>query len=352
MRRGSSSLLLIVGIFVLLVAGAGTYLYLFSPGTLPGTAVVQGSPTAEPDVEVVQAAIDITSGSLISNPGELLTTGTIPAREYNASPDAYFRSPEEVRNLKALVDISGNSPVRRDQVGPAGLALKMPAPADGQASLKAFPIQVNALTGVADLIQAGDFVDVMASFNLDVATFRPGVPQAGEGGVQTQLLIEQLGNEGSVKVLLQDVEVLEIVRPAPVPTPAQGQEAAPAGSQQIAPEPTLQPQQVARNTSATTLQAGSWVLVIGVTNQEAEVLRFALDRGIGISTLLRRAGDHTTERTVGSTLRILIDNYGMPVPNALPPVQQPGPVQVPNVPTLPEAPIENFAPRVTPEATP
>ncbi len=350
MRRGSSSLLIIVGVFTLLLAGAGTYLYLFSPGLLPGTAAPVTAATPEPDVAVVQAALDIEAGTLISDPADFLKTGMIPAARYDASPELYFTSPEEVRNLKALAQIAGNDPVRRDMVGPAGLALKMPTPVPGQASLKAFPIQVNALTGVADLVQVGDSVDVMASFNLDVTTFRPGVPQNKEDGTKQDLLIEQLGNEGSVKVLLQDVEVFDIIRPAPVPTPADGEQEQPAGDQQIAAEPTPQPQQIARNSSATTLPNGNWVLVVGVTNQEAEVLRFALDRGIGLSTLLRGAGDTTNERTVGSTLRILIDNYGMPVPSGLPPVQQPGPVQVPNVPALPPTEPEVFAPVVTPEA--
>lgn len=348
MRRGNSSLLIIIGIVALLVAGAGTYLYLFSPGLLPGTGVAEVIPTPQPDVMIVQAAIDLEPGTLIDNPDELLKISPIPSVQYLANAEQYFVDPEEVRDLKTLTSISGNEPVRRDMVGVAGLALRIPTPEPGQGSIKAFPIQVNALSGVADLVQAGDFVDVMASFNLDVTTFRPGVPQqAAEGAAPQQVINELPSNEGSVKVLLQDVQVLEIIKP-PVAQPTVEGEVPP-------PEPPpdqVQPQPGVINSSGVTLSSGNWVLVIGVTNQEAEVLRFALDRGIGISTLLRRAGDHTSERTVGSTLRILIDNYGMPVPNALPVVQQPGPAQVPNVPTLPEVPAENFAPRVTPEAAP
>jgi pilus assembly protein CpaB len=343
--------MVVVGVFALLLAAAGGYLYFFAPGTLPLGQAPNGTPTPEPDVEVVQAAIDIDAGTLIGEPDELLKIGLVPAIDYNAAPDSFFRSAEELRNLKTLVSVSSGEPLRRGQVGPAGLAMRMPTPVPGQAAIKAFPIQVNALTGVADMVQIGDFVDVLASFNLDVTTFRPGAPvTAGDGASVQQPVVEQIGNEGSVKVLLQDVEVLDIVRPAPpAPTPEGGSAEAEA-VQTVAPEPTPQPQQIARNTSATTLQDGNWVLVIGVTNQEAEIMRFALDRGIGISTLLRRAGDHTTERTVGSTLRILIDHYGMPVPNGLPPVQQPGPVQIPNVPSLPETKPEQFAPAVTPEA--
>lgn len=350
MRRGNSRLLILFGIVALLLAGAGTYLYLFSPGILPGTGVVEVVPTALPDVMVVQAAIDLAPGTLIDNPDELLKIGAIPASQYAASSEQYFVDPEEVRDLKTLGQISGNDSLRRSMVGPAGLALKIPTPEPGQGSIKAFPIQVNALSGVADLVQAGDFVDVMASFDMDVTTFRPGIPQQAsdaEGANTTiQAIVEQPGNEGSVKVLLQDVEVLEIIKPPVAQPTVEGDVPAPE------PPPEQTDQNTTQVSAGATLSSGNWVLVIGVTSQEAEVLRFALDRGVGISTLLRRAGDHTTERTVGSTLRILIDNYDMPIPNALPVVQQSGPVQVPNVPVLPETPIENFAPQVTPEAAP
>jgi pilus assembly protein CpaB len=345
MRRGSSSLLIIVGVFALLLAAAGAYVYVFSPELLQSSAAAQVAPTPEPDVAVVQAAIDIEANTLISDPVELLKIGMIPASQFNASPQLYFTNPDEVRNLKTLGRVVGNEPVRRDMVGPAGLSLKMPTPVPGQPSIKAFPIQVNALTGVADMIQAGDHVDVMASFNLDVTTFRPGVPENREEGTVQQMLVEQSGNEGSVKVLLQNVQVLDIVRPTLIQPAVEGEATPPPPPP---PDNAVQPQQVAPNQSGSTLQNGNWVLVIGVTNQEAEVLRFALDRGIGISTLLRSAGDQTTERTVGSTLRILIDNFGMPVPSGMPPVQQAGPVQIPNVPALPQAKPEVYAPVVTP----
>src|SRR3712207_2531296 len=98
MRRGNSSLLIIFGIVALLLAGAGTYLYLFSPGLLPGTAVEEIVPTPLPDVMVVQAAIDLEPGTLIDNPDELLKISPIPASQYQASSEQYFVDPEEVRD--------------------------------------------------------------------------------------------------------------------------------------------------------------------------------------------------------------------------------------------------------------
>lgn len=246
--------------------------------------------------------------------------------------------------MVATSSIAANDAVRKDQLRKAGLAQKIPAPKEGEAPLKAFPVQVNSLSGVADLVNPGDFVDVLASFNLDVATFTPGAPSADQtGGGTIQSIIERPTNEGTTKVLLQDVEVLDVIKPAPPAedgaSPAPQPEAAPADAS-AAPAP-------AAPTAGNTLNSGNWIIVIAVSNQEAEVLRFSLDRGIGITTVLRRAGDHTTERTVGATMRILVDNYGMPMPSFPQVVQQPGAVRIEGVPELPQVETPAFAPTVT-----
>lgn len=337
--RGGSRILMIFGVFIIVLAGVGLYLYKVASTTSSSSNAPLTEPTRLPEAAVVVAAIDIDAGTLISDTATLLEMKNIPGEDFAADPDAYYKNVNDLRNLKALNKLRGNDAIRKSDVGPAGLASKIPAAAAGQPQVRAFPIQVNNLTGVAGLVEPGDFVDVMASFSLDVTTFRPGVPQAAATGETNQAVVEQLSNEGSVKVLLQDIQVIEIVKPAdPQPTP-EGQQAPPPE-----PEPTPAQQQVPVNDSGVALQTGNWIMVIGVTDQQAEALRFALDRGIGISTLLRRAGDHTKEHTVGSTLRILIDHFGMPVPSSIPPAQQAGPVQVPNVPSLPLEDPEVWAP--------
>jgi pilus assembly protein CpaB len=352
MRRGNTTILLVLGVLLLAVAGGGIfYVSQYSDVLTPNTAAQEGQQmmtTVVPDIDVVVASIDVSAGTVVNDPATYLTMGQVSATAYDANPDAYLLSMDEARDLKALATLRAGEPVMKDQLGAAGLSSRMPTAVPGQPALKAFPVQVDSLSGVAGLIEPGDFVDVMASFNLDVTTLRPGASQAstdGTSGELTQTTVEQSSTEGSVKVLLQDVQVLDVIKPAPVATP-EGGEAPP-------PPPDATPvseDQVPLNSAGTTLQTGNWLLIIAVSNQEAEVLRFALDRGIGISTLLRSSGDHTTERTVGSTLRILVDNYDMPIPNGLPPVQHPGPVQVPNVPVLPEEPVDTWAPSITPTA--
>lgn len=335
-------MLIIIGLFLLLAAGAAGVLMFYTDGT--GSALAGGQavmpPTPEPLVPRVKAELDIQAGAVLTNTEGLLSTEMVPVSQFLS--DSNLSSVEEARNMVVTTSIKANEAVRKDQFRKAGLAQKIPAAAEGQQPVKAFPVQVNSLSGVADLIQPGDFVDVLASFNLDVATFTPGVP-AGETGT-TNTMIERPTNEGTTKVLLQDVEVLDVIKPAP---PAEG-EASPPAQPAPAPAEGAAPQAPSQPTAGNTLNTGNWMIVIAVTNQEAEVLRFSLDRGIGITTILRRAGDHTTERTVGATVRILVDGYGMPMPSFPQVVQQPAPIRIENVPELPQVKTPSFVPTVTP----
>jgi pilus assembly protein CpaB len=341
MRRGSSSLLIIVGLFLLLAAGAAGVLMFFAPSQgLFAATPAQLPPTTEPMVAVVKADIDIPEGTIISSTEGLLKMGEVPTSQFNE--DVNIVSVEDARNMIATSSIKAGDPIRQDSLRKAGLAQKIPAPKEGEAPVKAFPLQVNSLSGVADLVQPGDFVDVVASFSVDVITFHPGVPTKEDAGFVNSIT-ERATNEGASKVLLQDVEVLDVIKPA---APVEGEES-PAPEATPPPSPSNESNGgEGTTTQASALTAGNWIIVIAVSNQEAEVLRFALDRGIGITTILRRSGDHTTERTVGATMRILVDNYGMPMPSFPQVIQQPGPSQIEAVPQMQQVKPQSFTPTV------
>lgn len=350
MRRGSS-VFIVMGLFLVLAAGAAVVLMFYGSETGLTLAASQAPmpPTAEPTVPIVKAEIDIAAGTVLTNTEGLLTMEMVPMSQF--VPNVNLSSVEEARDMVTTSGINANDTLRKDMLRKAGLAQKIPVAADGQAAVKAFPIQVNNLSGVADLVQPGDFVDVLASFSMDVVTFRPGGLTTEEGATKA-IITEQQSNEGSTKVLLQDVEVLDIIKPAP---PAEGEGSGDGSGEQAPPPPpesteggdgaqTTPPPSTAGNT----LQSGNWVIVVAVTNQEAEVLRFALDRGIGITTILRAAGDHTTERTVGATMRILVDNYGMPIPSSAQVSQQPSAAEVPGAVQLPQVESPAFVPTIEP----
>lgn len=352
MRRGSNSLLIILAVFLVLVAGIGAYLY--STGGLVSSGQTALPTDIPAPVQVVHASIDLAAGTVISVTEGLLELQDIPASDFNSDPERYFTSIDELQGQKAATLLTGGQPVLKTQIRQAGLADLIPRALPGQEPVRAFPIQVNSLTGMADLIQPNDYVDIMASFNLNVETIRPGIISStlpSGIGVGAGSTITTTGNilketsEGSTKILLQDIQVLDVIREAaPIGTPTPEGQPAPQAEQLATPQPI----QVPQNASGQSLTPGNWIIVVAVTNQEAEVLSFALSRGIGISTLLRPTGDHTTQRTVGATLRILNESFGMPLGSTFPSLLNP-------VSQFPAEPLPRYGPTIavpTPTAVP
>ncbi len=296
MRR-KSTLFIVLGVLLLLAAG-GVAAMSFAPGgnSLLSTAAQQ-EPTVEPPVPVVVAQLDIPQDTLIDAPEQFLSISEVPASQFN--PETHFNDLEALRDMVAVTDIIAGDTLRKSDVREAGLAQKIPAPAEGQPQLKAFPLQVNSLSGVADLVQPGDFVDVLGSFPLEVTSLYNN----GQG------VSEKTSEDTTTKMLLQDVEVLDVIKAG---LPTEGEESA---------EPTPAPQEGEASGTGDvptdTLNAGNWLIVLAVTNEEAEILRFTLNEGINLTTVLRRTGDHATDQTTGSTLELLVEQYGLPLPGGM-----------------------------------
>lgn len=309
MRRGGP--LLLVGILLALVAAFGLYYVL--QGGAGATPVDQAllTPTAEPKKRVVVARIDIPSTTVLTDSETFLNLEEIPESLYNTSPTQYFTSFSELRNKQTVRQLTAGDPVRSADVTEAGLSLQIPAARPGQPRPKAFAFQVNSLTGVADQIKSGDFVDVLGSFEIQQTILRPGVNELGE-----PLLKEEQFTGRTTKTLVQNVQVLQILKPqvAPSGTPgAEGGEPTPApppaggdaGPANGGPAPTA---------PGSTITTGSWLLVLAVTDQQAEVIKLAVERGGGVSLVLRGRGDTADEATIGATLDLLISRFGLPLP--------------------------------------
>lgn len=342
MRRGGNSLLLLgLALVLVLLIGAAAYYYLV---VLEGGQGVGGNATLPPPTlptqEVVHAGFDIARGTFFSNTEQLDLKG-IPGDVFELNKAEYFTSLDDVAGLKTSRSFSAGDVLSRSDLQEAGLADRIPTPAAGQEPVRAYSIQVSSLGGVAGQVQAGDFIDVLASFNMDVVTLRPGGILTPTESVSGTVLFEQVQvttSEGTTKVLLQDIEVLDIL-----------EEVVPEGTPTAAPAPTEGPTSQAiqqpLSDSATGFQPGNTVLIIAVTSQEAEILRLVQDRGIGLSVLLRGTGDHTNRRTVGATLQILARLFGMPLPTTFDTLEKP-------LQNLPSQPLEEYLPVVpTPTAT-
>jgi Flp pilus assembly protein CpaB len=180
-------------------------------------------------------------------------------------------------------------------------------------------LQVDELSGVGTLIQPGDRVDVIigiAKANLPVGflfTIDSGkktlcdVPnpnavlqcQGTVSGTGFQVITPDEINATTVKVAVQNARVIATLKPPPAPTQGGGAE----------PSPTP---------SGPTLVSGTYVVIVAVSVQAAELLRFAEIEGT-ISMTLRSTGDAeaSPDTTTGVVLRSLIDTYGFLPPRLI-----------------------------------
>jgi pilus assembly protein CpaB len=350
MRRGGR-LLLLVGILIAAAAAGLLFFYLNSlggggiGGVQPGQ--VTSLPTEEPEVEIVIAAVDIPSGRLITETA-LLSTQLIPASEYNANRNQYLTNISEAVNKLTVNPVSNGQPVFRRDLTDAGLSQQMPPADEGRPRDKALAVSVDALAGVADQIKERDFVDIVATFIVQRRVSLPGPitdQQIGGQTVPTESRTFELVDALSTKTLVQRAQVIKIVRP---PVPQEGQEGAPP-AEQPAPAPDAtpavdasgQPIQQAPPAQGNTITQGSWLLVLLVNDQEAEMIDFARNANANISLVLRGAGDTDFEPTIGASLDLLISEFGVPLPEPLPaysygrdaldpvPTRTPAPTRVP-----------------------
>jgi pilus assembly protein CpaB len=196
-------------------------------------------------------------------------------------------------------------------------------------------------------------VDVLASFRFTRTFLRPGFNEQG------QLIIteESVTDLQSTKTLVQNVQVLRVIKPPAVPegTPTPGgapqQEGPPqtdSSGQPVGEGGAAQPNQQGQPAAGETLVPGSWILVLAVTDQEAELIKLSREQGTGVTLVLRGRGDTAVETTVGATLDLLVSQFGLPLPEPAPPAFF-APSQLTQLPTVAAA---TAVPARTPSPTP
>jgi pilus assembly protein CpaB len=193
---------------------------------------------------------------------------------------------------------------------------------------------------------------VLASFDIVRTIIRPSF---GENG---QIIFKEEPLTGhSTKTLIQNVQVLQVLKPAvppgtpgaegSAPPPAQqGPPQTDASGQPIQPGQAGQPTQQSGPETTGTFQPGEWILTLALTDQQAEIVKFSTESGV-ISLTLRGRGDTAVDNTLGATLSLLVEQFGLPLPGvAVPEVISQNdltPIATPAAPT---------APATTPTPTP
>lgn len=296
MKR-SNRLILLIGVVLAVVAFGGILL-------LGGrNASAQEAPPI-PMTTIVTAKEDIPVGTALT--AALLATKEIPEADMPA--DA-FKEPRAVEGLVVRRELFAGETVTGRDFEAGGRATSADILRTLQPGMRAMAVQVDQTTGVGTLIQPGDRVDVvLAISDTDVKYPLAGLDPTAEEGQTVWIAVDPgLYNGTSVKVLVQNVQVIGTLLPPTVET----------GQEQAAP--------VEGEAASTEAEAGTQltegqqeIAILALTPQQVELVRFAQLDG-NLSLVLRATADSETEadETTGITLRELLKDYGVIKPRLL-----------------------------------
>lgn len=314
MKRKSGRVVLLFGLLVVILLAVAAFL-LLSPSGPDGGGGFFNQPQVTPTPRsflVVHPIREIDEGSYITNT-ELFTTVETSMTQY--ADATYLHNLSEVKEKIVLESLLPGVPVRANQLGQPGLSQRL------MPGKRAFALQVDVLSGIVGHLKKNDYVDLVLSARVDEylpQQFPPWIEYTSMDGRPESVYFKfpwteiEPFNLLTVKTAIEDIRVLEVISITAEParanvTPTPGPAGLPAG----------------------------WILLLEVSPQQAEVLRFALDESWPYQLMLRPYGEHSTgydpNATTGISAWILLDpdgGYRMPIPRAIPYPITPG--------TLPE----------------
>ena len=297
MKR-SNRLVILVGVLLAVLAFVGIVIFLNQGGRGPGTSQTPTTVT----VMVAREAIAI---------GDPCLPEAVEPRQVAADAVVNTRIPDAsmLTGRPALVAIAAGQQVNQEACGIIGRGI-----GDIEQSLepgeRAVAFQVDRVTGLDFLIQAGDRIDVVIA--QEVTPIQQTADSIAEQDTNQDAppryeAVTGLTNVRTVKTIITDRRVLYVsatrVRQAQTgiasASPAQGQQQAAAQIENV-------------------------IIVFAGNDQDAELIKFA-QRDLGelgaLTAVLRRTED-TDEgvenpATLGMTLDILVDEFGVPVPDII-----------------------------------
>lgn len=347
-------------------------------------ATTASGPTPTPlgtTVQVVVVTRNLSAGTQLLL--EDLDTVLLPRQEFN--PDTDVTNPQQALGRILKNPLLSRQQLRRGDIIEGGFSTYMRnlvADKRLEPGKKAFAYATNDLSAVGGFISEGDLVDVVATYiferkgDQDNAVTDTNVQGTGNANqfnfTGNQTTTRPVILELSTKTVLQNVRVLKVIRfGAPVepyragalkstPTPgAVALDQQPSATTIVVgpgtptPVPTLPPYEENGRQFPT-----SQILVLAVTDQEAEVLKFTREARVALSvsvlagvagakpeiqasvsadrsallgipvvhfTLRARPVDTTNpqdpaltiDKTSGVTYRTLVRDYGLPIPEAV-----------------------------------
>ena len=291
MKR-SNRLVLLIGVFLAALAFVFVIVLLQDGG---GSGTPQGS--APPSkVATVIASRDIALGVTISK--DMLKTQDLEPGDRKQG--AFGDTSQVIGSVTRAAIKSGQQINVSDFTEQSGANFQCPA------GFTCIAVQVDQLSGVGTLIRTGDYVDMVAGIN-------PTFPILDSKSVVR--VPDENYDHTSVKVLLQGMQVVTTLLPAP-PTAETGVASSQAPGTSAAPA----------TGGGTALNGQQQIVILAVTPQQAEVIKFAQLDG-SITLMLRSPLDFVDElgnpvipevvTTTGVVLRTMITDYGVLPPKVI-----------------------------------
>jgi Flp pilus assembly protein CpaB len=204
--------------------------------------------------------------------------------------------PSQLTGRSAVFPVPAGGQVNREVVGAvsAGNVDIASALLPGE---KAIAFQVDRVTGLDFLILPGDHIDVV--INQRIPVVQPTIETVNSPpSEQRYEAVAGLESATTVKTVLQNKRVLYVSQARNAP----GAEATPPpDGEQVAPPEIV-----------------SVIIIFAGTDQDAELVKLAQNDVTttgSLTAVLRADGDDVAEATTGVTLSLLIERYGVPVPN-------------------------------------
>jgi pilus assembly protein CpaB len=290
--KRSNRLVLLVGVFLAIVAFIGILLLSQGGPTPPD----DGPPSELPTVIATQ---DIPLGTTIR--AEQVEERVLPVT--GRDTDA-FGSVTQVIGKIVRQPVTAGAAITASTLtgGQQGQILDIQCPP----TMRCIAVQVDQVTGVGTVIKTGDYVDLIMALQADKFPVITADEQTNTFTVVAGL------NSTSVKLVLQGMQVLGTLLPPP-----------PAAAQAEDPNaPAAEP--------GTVLSGQQEIVILAVTPQQAEIIKFAqLDSPL-FSLVLRSAQDFIDpetqlpfengpipDATTGIILKTLVDTYGVLPPELI-----------------------------------
>ena len=297
MKR-SNRLVLLVGVFLAVVAFVGILVL--------GQGSGGGQKEAPTDGPVVVATADIPLSTRITQ--DQVTTKTVPLTAITAGA---FTDPSQVIGKIVREPVKSGAQITSTTLsgGEAGSISDIQVPA-GQ---RAMAVQVDQVTGVGTVIKTGDYVDMVIGLTGDK------FPVITVNSADNTLTVVSGINNTSVKLILQGMQVLGTLLPPPDTSSSGSSSSGSDNSSGSSGDNSGQP--------ATALNGQQEIVVLSVTPQQAEVIKYS-QMDSSISLILRSADDFIDPltgqnitplpaETTGVILKTLVDTYGVLPPEVV-----------------------------------